>query len=1039
MDLFVLDDAVAHWQAELPLWLGPGRLEALVELAWHLRQRDTRLALRLADEADQLIAVTGALTRVESRHAGRLGLIRAEAAWLDAALDAAELQAQRARELFLRCADDEGACDAHWLLAWIAADQGRPEQRNRQLNEALLRAQAAGDALRQAVIEAALARCEAFRDLAAARAHWEPRLPPPDARLPAALQVWISDVRAVICSKSQQIGQAVAHALQMREAALATGQIARAITATSNIGFDLTRLKEYEQALDWMQRGLDLARQTGWPSRVGLCLAETAETLRQIGRLDAAGELLQEALQLGQQQVQGRWYALALNYLGDLQLDRHDYPSALATFTQLAQRADALGDADLRAIARRGCAHALGFLDRADEALDAAQSALQIACEQADRYNQIAALRVLADLRARHPPPDAEAGGSPRHYLQQALALASSIEGYHIPAELLEALAREHAREGDDASAYRLSLRALAAREASQSELATHRATVLQVRYETERMRAAAEHHRQLAALQAERAETLQSTNSVLQRLGLIGQEITAKLDVEAILHTLDRHVNSLLDATCFAVYLCDADGRGLTSAHFVEAGQPQPVDLIELTSTTRHAARCARDSVEIILDVAPEDGDPSQVPGTLDTLSALFLPLRAGERVIGVMTVQSMRRHAYGERERLIFRSLAAYGAIALDNAHAYRQLAEAEARYERVVSNISDALAIEDLHGRVEYANARLYQLHGLDIDAPLPPLIELVVEEHRDGVCAAVHRALQGELGVRCEYQGLHADGELRWIERGLTAIEMDGQRIGLQSALRDISEHKRAELDMQRALQKEQELGQLRSRFVAMTSHEFRTPLAGMLSSVQLLRHYAERMPVAERNEVFDQIEQSIARMNGMLENILLIGRAEAQGLSFRPAAVDLAALCRELGAEISRIHAGREGAPRLRIELDGIDGEHPLDASLLRHALVNLLSNAFKYSPRGGEVALRCRRTPDGLWFAVSDQGIGIPLADQARLFESFHRASNVGAIQGTGLGLNIVRQAVERHGGRVSLRSAPGEGSCFELHIPLTP
>ncbi|HEX5757317.1 MAG TPA: PAS domain-containing sensor histidine kinase, partial [Arenimonas sp.] len=286
-------------------------------------------------------------------------------------------------------------------------------------------------------------------------------------------------------------------------------------------------------------------------------------------------------------------------------------------------------------------------------------------------------------------------------------------------------------------------------------------------------------------------------------------------------------------------------------------------------------------------------------------------------------------------------------------------------------------------------------------------------------------------EGEKQLRC------AQGHPVWVQLQGTLIDADnGPRSSLWTFV-DISKRKRAEEDMQRNLQREKELNQLKSRFVSMTSHEFRTPLAGILSSVELIRHYSDRLPPNELAELFEQVEDSVERMTRMLDNILLIGRADAQGLKFRPSRIDLEALCRELAEEVTRSRNGGDGRPTLRIDFANAAGEHWMDPTLLRHILGNLLSNAFKYSPSGGEVRFEVRIAGGVVHFEVADQGIGIPLEDQEKLFETFHRASNVGNISGTGLGLAIVKQSVDLHGGRITLDSAPGRGSCFKVDIPI--
>ncbi|MBK6294852.1 MAG: HAMP domain-containing histidine kinase [Rhodoferax sp.] len=232
----------------------------------------------------------------------------------------------------------------------------------------------------------------------------------------------------------------------------------------------------------------------------------------------------------------------------------------------------------------------------------------------------------------------------------------------------------------------------------------------------------------------------------------------------------------------------------------------------------------------------------------------------------------------------------------------------------------------------------------------------------------------------------------------------------------------------------ALEKQTELNQLKSRFVSMTSHEFRTPLAAILSSTELLKYYEQRLAPQERAELVDGIGQSVQRMTTMLDDILLIGRAEADRLDFAPAPLPLRAFCQSVVEELARSRRGG-GKPDQRIEfsLGTPDAEPVLDEALARRILGNLLSNALKYSPEDKPVRLTVHAHAAGVRFTVEDQGIGIPDTDLPRLFETFHRASNVGNISGTGLGLAIVKKAVDLHGGSIAVHSELGRGTTFTV------
>ncbi|MFL6658269.1 MAG: diguanylate cyclase, partial [Massilia sp.] len=537
-----------------------------------------------------------------------------------------------------------------------------------------------GDPIRIDVFDAAAALLAVFCDLHTADARWGKRFDQPLAERHLAVSGWIQDYLGTSAFQASDFGRAVSVLMHAFEAACGTGQIRRAINIATNIGNGFTSLNAHDAALAWMQRGLDLARPTGWPMSIGLGLMQTAETLRQLGQRPAALELLNEALATLASLSGSRAYAIALEYQGDLALDGGDHERALESFARLEQRGEALHQADFQSGARRGQAHALSHLNRPHQALAKAGAALALARDHGDAYNQIAALKVLAQIHARHVLPEPVAMKAPNaalHYLQQALAVAATIEGYTVPGDLLDAMAREYANVGDFARAYEVALQAGAARDKTHSQEATNRAVAMQVQYQTERAKTEGEHHRQLAAVEARRAEVLQQTSATLEHLSAIGQEITTHLEATAVFRALDRHVHGLLDATHFSIFMIDVDGDSLTRSFGIEAGQALPSTRIALGDKNANSARCVRERCEILVEIGQDDATPNLIPGTLQTRSLLFAPLMIGERVMGVMTVQSLMAQAYGERERLIFRTLCAYGAIALDNANAYRQVA--------------------------------------------------------------------------------------------------------------------------------------------------------------------------------------------------------------------------------------------------------------------------------------------------------------------------------------------------------------------------
>jgi diguanylate cyclase (GGDEF)-like protein len=732
MQLFAVKDELAALEAGLDGLHGADRLPLLVELAWHLRQINTPRSSMLCDEAILLLAENGQsgdsaplFVQEQQRLAARLLCVRGEASRLYGKIEEARMLAHAALNEFIRLNDHEGSSDCHWLFACIAIDDGNAVGRDTSLQQAESLALTAGDQLRADVARAARSRFSVFSDLRAAKAGWDARLSERIDSLHPGLSAWVSDFLGLVAFQSSEFGTAVKHFLRTHKEAQATGQMVRAITASTNVGNSFTNLNDIDSALEWNQRGLEMARATGWPASIGGCLMQTAETLRQLGRLEAAEQLLREALDTVAPLPGSRDYAIATEYLGDVMLDRGDYATALDTFRQLGRRAEALNHTEFQVASLRGQAHALLQLDRLQEALDAGNAALRLCIEEKDAYAEIGILRVLARIHAQMAAGGAgtetkaaDSGNRPSPallHLEKAMEVAAGIDGYIVPADVLCALADEYAKGGDYAQAYQMMNGANAAREKSHSKEATNRAVAMQVQYQTERERSEAEHHRQLALSEARRAEVLSETNATLEKLGAIGQEITAQLDEAAVFQSIERHVRGLLDTSHFSIYLFEAEQQSLRLAFGIEDARPVPTTSLELSNPSAYSARCVRERREILVDYDPVTDQRNVIPGTQVMMTQLFAPLTIGTRVLGVMTIQSTLRHAYGEREQLVFRTLCAYGAIALDNAAAYRRLEATLRALNETKARLEEASLTDSLTG----LHNRRFLLQHIDSD--------------------------------------------------------------------------------------------------------------------------------------------------------------------------------------------------------------------------------------------------------------------------------------------------------------------------------
>jgi signal transduction histidine kinase len=222
--------------------------------------------------------------------------------------------------------------------------------------------------------------------------------------------------------------------------------------------------------------------------------------------------------------------------------------------------------------------------------------------------------------------------------------------------------------------------------------------------------------------------------------------------------------------------------------------------------------------------------------------------------------------------------------------------------------------------------------------------------------------------------------------------------------------------------------------LRTNFVSMVSHEFRTPLGIIQSSAEILEDYLDRLEPAERKEHLQSIQKNTFRMAALMEEALLMGSFEAGKMEFKPEPLDLASFARRLVDEV--LSATDRRCP-IELVCNATLEAPRADGRLLRHIFTNILNNAVKYSGAGQAVTFEMKVEGADAVCVIRDQGIGIPEADCEWLFSAFHRARNVGDRPGTGLGLVIVKRCVDLHGGKISVQSRQGRGTTITVRLPV--
>ncbi len=249
---------------------------------------------------------------------------------------------------------------------------------------------------------------------------------------------------------------------------------------------------------------------------------------------------------------------------------------------------------------------------------------------------------------------------------------------------------------------------------------------------------------------------------------------------------------------------------------------------------------------------------------------------------------------------------------------------------------------------------------------------------------------------------------------------------GERKQIQQALID------SETELRQALEKEKELGDLKSRFISMASHEFRTPLSTILSSVYLIEQYAAEDQQQKRKKHIDRIVSSVNNLTGILNDFLSLSKLEEGKIENNPETFIIGDLCTEVSDDLEGLlKEGQEISHKIESSL-----KVNADKRILKNVLFNLLSNAIKYSPPNSLIKCKVEKSNNFIVIEVKDEGIGIPKADQTHLFSRFFRATNVTNIQGTGLGLNIVKRYIDLMNGSISFESEENNGTTFTVQIP---
>jgi len=242
-----------------------------------------------------------------------------------------------------------------------------------------------------------------------------------------------------------------------------------------------------------------------------------------------------------------------------------------------------------------------------------------------------------------------------------------------------------------------------------------------------------------------------------------------------------------------------------------------------------------------------------------------------------------------------------------------------------------------------------------------------------------------------------------------------------------------ELQQAKVDALRALEQEKELNRLKSEFISLVTHDFHTPLVSIQGYISLLRQNGSDLAAETQHRYFNKMESSVDHLMYLLEQVLLIGKSESGKLQSYPTHFNLKELCYEVIESLQL----QDNLHPIKFSYTGSDRDVELDPALIRQILINLLTNAIKYSPTERPICLTVEQKEDAIALQVEDHGIGIPVEEQAHLFELFHRCSNVQSIRGSGLGLAVVKTCVDALEGQIKINSQVGAGTTVTVTLPV--
>lgn len=520
----------------------------------------------------------------------------------------------------------------------------------------------------------------------------------------------------------------------------------------------------------------------------------------------------------------------------------------------------------------------------------------------------------------------------------------------------------------------------------------------------------------------------------------LVADESSIDAAIQSALEDIGRFVNA------DRAYIFDYDFEAQTTSNtyeWCEEGiapeidnlQGIPVEALEDWVETHQ-----RGDTMVVPDVLalPKNSTLREVLEPQGIQSLITVPLyKSGGALgfIGFDAVKTKKAWSQTEQELLGFLAQLLVNHRMLNDFQ--HQVQESEERMRKILASAMDAVITINEEGRIEQWNVQAERIFGYQYQDVLgKELGEIIIppkyhRAHQEGMSHFLETGEGPILNKRIELVANRKSGESFPMEMSVIPIKHEGKHF-FSAFLRDITDQKKAQDDMANALEQQRELATMKSRLISMASHEFRTPLTTIKANADLLEFWSARLEEENQQKAsryLNRIIQETDRLSNIMNDLLVLGRLESGRITVNKRNVDLLDFSREL---IDRVYNPESNEGRtVEVKIEGAPRLVATDLKILEHILSNLLENAWKYSPKDSNPKIILNFLASKVRVSVIDQGIGIPVEEQDRIFSTFYRASNAKDSKGSGMGLAIVKQMAEMHGMDIKFFSTPKEGTEF--------